>query len=149
MTIKLFTASTIVPKYHNYANVTFDWFVWERQEKLVVRYADLIDGYDSLREESRFYSEAYINELFTETEVNAFATWLLQVFGANCNIKAAEVPVEKNAIGLSALPVGGSTDFHMIHRHPKYDLPFDVEGYFDTRFADHLPHVDNNESFPL
>jgi hypothetical protein len=46
-------------------------------------------------------------------------------------IEEEKLPIPSNVMGLGTIPVGGGTDFKMLHKAPGYPLPFQVLGYFD------------------
>lgn len=140
---KLFYASTIVPKYADYRNVRFDWFVGKRPVKLGVHYAGVIERYESLDHDSRLYAEAAIDEMFTEAEVQAFAAWLQELHGVGCDIVEVALPIPGNERPISGVPCEHWEGYYMLHESRKYSLPFEVDGLFDTSSAKYEPPPDS------
>ena len=133
MTEKLYQVTTVVKEYHGCKDVTFTWFYAD--ERSAPRpYAELIADYDPHNPGAPF-CEAHIHELFSEDEARQLIAYLEREHheAGTTSISEAELPSANNVMGFSATPVGGGTDFHMLHKAPQYSLPFKVEGYFDLR----------------
>ena len=79
---------------------------------------------------------------FTESEAKTFSDWLLTYRQTVTAVEPVQFPImlEGNTIlgAILTTPVGGETDFLMIDRSPDYDLPFEVEGYFDIRGCERI-----------
>jgi hypothetical protein len=136
MKLKLYHVRTTGVQYCGCKNVAFDWFRCERGEPRP--YAELIENYDLADELVVGYAESAIDGYFTEAEAIALKAYLDREHGHEgvTTIKEMELPIPSNTMGVAAIPVGGGTDFLMLHREPAFDLPFEVEGYFDLRGLD-------------
>jgi hypothetical protein len=130
--IELFRVYTTVNQYHGCKAVQFCWF---RDDPATGRpYADLIQNYQP-EDKHRYYSESYIDELFTLDEANALKEYLDRDYGNEgvTTIKRVDLPVPGNTMGVSALPVGGGNDHYMLDKAEGYPLPFRARAYFDLR----------------
>jgi hypothetical protein len=130
---KLYHVTTVVKEYNGHKNVSFKWFfAGMRHSRLP--YTELIAGYDP-DDEDIHYPEGAVDEMFTEDEANQLKSYLDREHGGSgtTSIKAAEIPIPKNTISAGALPVGGPQDLYQLQNEDRYDLPFEVMGYFDLR----------------
>jgi hypothetical protein len=137
MTDKLYRVWTVVNKYNECRNVTFEWFYYG--ERTPPRgYTELIENYKP--EPHRQYVEAHVDELFTESAAQQLFAYLERGHGGagTTTIEEVKLPVPNNLICLSAIPVGGGDDFYMLYKEKNYDLPFAVQGYFDLVGCDML-----------
>ncbi len=128
-TAKLYSVTTLVEEFHGSKDVFFSWFNSEPQCG-TRPYADLIADY--VPDDDAYYAEAAIDEAFSEDEARQLKDWLDATRGGTTAIEEMELPIAHNTMALSAIPVGGGTDFLMIcEAHDS--LPFKAMGYFDLR----------------
>jgi hypothetical protein len=83
-----------------------------------------------------------LEEYFTESEAKTFSDWLLTYRQTLTAVEPVQFPImlEGDTIlgAILTTPVGGETYFLMIDRSPDYDLPFEVQGYFDIRGCERI-----------
>jgi hypothetical protein len=127
--MKLYNVRTTVKEYHGCKNVVFHWFYDGDRPTPRRPYAELIENY----EPDGFYSEDYIDRLFTEDEASQVKQYLDQEHGheGTTTITEEPLPVANNVMSVAAIAVGGGDDFYMLDKEPEYSLPFKVEGYFN------------------
>jgi hypothetical protein len=127
--MKLYNVRTTVKEYHGCKNVVFHWFYDGGMPTPRRPYAELIENY----EPDGFYSEDYIDRLFTEDEASQLKQYLDREHGheGTTTITEEPLPVANNMMSVAALAVGGGDDFYMLDKEPEYSLSFKVEGYFN------------------
>jgi hypothetical protein len=138
--VKLFRVSSVADQLRGHKNVQIQWFVDERPRRLFgaggsanVTYHGAIKHYDPDHPLTE-YAQTALAEYFTEGEASAFVEWLkAHRNDTTATVEQATLPIEKNAMPFSAMPVGGENDFLMTGRSADYNLPFKVWGYFDLR----------------
>jgi hypothetical protein len=109
-------------------------FVWFHSGDKARRrpYAKLIENYNPETDELHSYAENAVEELFTEEEAKQLKAYL-DLFHdeeGKTTINEVQLPVEHNLVGVGAIPIGGGHDWYMLHKEPKYSLPFEVTGFF-------------------
>lgn len=120
-----------------YADVEIEWFVHDRAT--VPDYSALLDR--PLPEGPYSYEQGLVDDLFTREEADQFAAYLKSRHGDSVVLQEVPVPVATRSphgvglIGISAVPVGGCTDFHMLSDEDGYDLPFKVWGWYTVEDA--------------
>ena len=129
-TIRLYEATTTVPEFAGYKEVRLEWCAGVRN-KPAVNYADVIDGYPT--GEGDEYTEAYIDELLTEAELEELKAYLGRVHGWDVQAKLASLPLPSGhggcPLGL-ALEAGSQPwDVYDLAHEPGYDLSVPIEGY--------------------
>jgi hypothetical protein len=137
--IKLFNVYSRAEAMHGYKNVQISWFVEKRPRRLFgldgtlkVHYQWVIEDYDPA-DTYQYYSAMAVEEYFTEDEAKAFTDWLGIHFDFATTVEPAKLPIGNNEAGIGSIAVGGGDDFFVVKRHPAYDLPFEVWGYYDVR----------------
>lgn len=79
------------------------------------------------------------DELFTAAEADLLARYLKRAHNTTVTLNAEPVPVASVSpqgalyMPVSAMPVGGGADFHMLWKEDGYDLPFKVLGFYDMQ----------------
>ena len=142
--MKLFHVTTTGVQFDGCKGVEFDWFRCGRGDPRP--YSELITDYDPAAPIAG-YPEAAIDGFFTEAEAVALKAYLDREHGHEgvTTIKEIQLPIPNNTLGVSAIPVGGGTDFLMLYKEPAYDLEFQVEGYYDLRGRE---LIDGSDVFP-
>ena len=137
--IELFHVHSVAPKLAGHRDVRICWLVSSRPQPLGLSYADFVEGYNEADSWGRPYQEDAIDELFTRAEAEALASYLKEHYDdKTVTIEKAALPFPSNVVGLSVMPAGGAVDFLLIAKNKAYSLPFEVEGYFDTRSSERL-----------
>ena len=127
----------------DYKNVGINWLVNKRDEEPRC-WRDHIIGYDALYNSNRFFTEDFLNKLFTESEKDRFMAYLDQFPGTHTS-SPVKLPLEgSTVIGVGVMAVGGGTDVYRLNKHEDYQLPFEVLGYFDLRHCD--PAITEDEA---
>lgn len=130
---KLYRAWSTVDKYHNYEGVCFNWHVQDRPAP-VAPYGELIADYDNLQGElERAFAEDYVNELFTETEIEELRAYLAERYSMDLSIAEEEIPHKGGFMPHSGMPLGGGQDVLELSMEDGYALSFCVGGYYDLR----------------
>jgi hypothetical protein len=143
---KLFTVRSSIT-LHGFRNVLVAWFVSTRERLLFgpngslgVDVRDVLPNYGG--DYAGYDSADALEEYFTESEAKMFSDWLLTYRQTATAVEPEQFPImlEGNTIlgAIGSTPVGGETNFLMISRSPDYDLPFQVEGYFDVRGCERI-----------
>jgi hypothetical protein len=136
LTVKLFSASSVVNNFRGHDGVKFNWFYVGR-ENPVAPYDRLICGYKCIDKRVRPYFEEHMNELFTEDELEALKAYLLKSPFQGGTLEACEeaLPASNLFIPMpffSGVPIGEGRGLY----HPpeeEHSLPFKVAAYFDLR----------------
>ena len=83
-------------------------------------------------------------ETMTREEAKAVANYLSTVHGETCELEAHEF--DENECVNRTIPYGYRSGFnrYSLHTEPRYDLPFNVCGYFAFRDAEDVVDVDNS-----
>jgi hypothetical protein len=136
--LKLFQVTTVVKELKGHRNVPVSWY--RHKPKHGERsYQQLIADY-SADDEYAGYAEACIDEDFTEDEAKQLKAYLDGIDGGYpAVIREVSLPIGNNGMPLSAMPAGGGPDHLMFADDPGWPLPFEVWGYFDTRFCERVP----------
>jgi hypothetical protein len=124
--MKLYNVRTTVTKYSGCKDVPFTWFrCGPGPQKR--HYAELIENYDPASDRN-YYSEDYIESLFTEEEAHQLEEYLDREHGHEgvTTITAVDLPVPINIMSVGAIAVGGGDDFYQLCGEPEYSLPFKV-----------------------
>jgi hypothetical protein len=138
--VKLFRMRSVANHLRGHKNVPIGWFVDKREHRLFgpggtanVAYREVIKDYDPDYPDAHF-AEWVLEEYFAEDEASAFAEWVkVHRNDKTATVEQATLPIKKNIMPFSAIPVGGKTDFLMTGESTDYNLPFKVWGYFDVR----------------
>lgn len=136
---KLYKASSILSNFEGHENVTMEWFCTGRDQKLG-GYAERIDRYQTLSKESQRNVQPMVEERFTGEEIKALKAYLQKQGVFDLKIEEVPLPIDISETAhqsypcsFTAIPVGGDSDFIMLHRRKNYYLPFKVEGYFNLQ----------------
>src|SRR5262245_43363257 len=125
-TMKLYCVQTAVKEYSGCRNVVFKWF---REDAPGERrnYAKLIENYN-WADLFAAYAEGFIDELLAKDEALQLKEYLDRVHGDEgpTTIKEMRLPIPNSMTGYRACAVGGGDSFYMLHKEPKYSLPFKV-----------------------
>jgi hypothetical protein len=133
--LKLFRVSSRTAEFDGIKNVSFEWFRSKTVRERRAHYADLIAEYDP-KHEHAYFAEARVEELFTEDEAKLLKAYLDEVHGdgdTTTMITEKSCPICFNEMGLSTIPIGGGQSCYLLYKERWYNLPFQVEGYFDLR----------------
>ena len=135
--MNLYDVSTTVAEHRGCRDVVFSWFYNGEQKPRP--YAKLIEDYDA-SDDHALYGEAAIDELFTFAEARALKAYLDREHGnyGTTIVRKAELPIASNIAGVSTSAVGGGTDFYMLDREDRYNLPFGAWGYYDLRHCERV-----------
>jgi hypothetical protein len=135
--IPLFGVQSLVPEFLGYEDVTFSWFITDRQGRPSVPYAEAIKDYDRNNHRDAGYAAALIDELFTESEAEMLIDYLRRNFYEVVTkswLLPIELPVSKNdTISAGVLGSGGGTGYLELSDGDDWDLPFTVSGFYDCR----------------
>jgi len=137
LTVKLFSASSVVDSFCGRDGVRFNWFYMGR-EKPVAPYERLICGYKCLDKRVRPYFEDHMKELFTKDELEALNGYLLKSHalpGATFETSEEALPASGVFIPMpfSGVPIGEGRGIYHPPEDERSDLPFKVAAYFDLR----------------
>jgi hypothetical protein len=125
--LKLYHVSSLVPDFHGRKDVEIAWFRHPSRP---------------LPTQDEIYPEYAIGELFTEDEAAALKQYLDREHGDSTTIRPAN-----NTI--SNVPVVGrgvwGTGVLWLDHGPRYNLPFAVRGYYDTRHCERVAPITEDE----
>lgn len=127
--MELYHVSSVTDDFRGCDKVTIHWLCWKREDGPPVPYEDVITNYAGMDETDRTYTEAAIDDLFTETEAWALAMHLLRGQG-NVRVERETLPLTNPVLAFSATTVGGPTGFVSLPGNP---LAVEVRGYYDVR----------------
>ena len=123
---ELFQVHSVVREYCGHKDVTFHWFITDRDGKPSVPYSEAITNYQA----GNLYAEGAIEEMFTREEADLLVGYLSK-YPSTQHVESVALPIPDNWAGYGATAVGGPTDFYMLANTEGYDLPFSVWGFFD------------------
>ena len=118
-----------------YDNVKVNWFMTDRKVA-PVPFAKAIADYTELSPSSRVGPENYIMQRFTPAEAKLLKQYLLSSQNVQGFIEGCPLPVSSNNRGYRDIPPPPGIGFILLYQKSSYQLPFKVEGIFDTRLAD-------------
>jgi hypothetical protein len=132
--VKLFSAHTIIDNYHGRDGVKFNWIYLDRQ-KPVAPFERIIENYKQLDERVRPYFEQYINELFTQEEVETLKKFLTEKLEANIYINEEPLPSSGIFVPMpfKGIPAAKGRGFYYPSQNGHSNLPFSVCAYFDLK----------------
>lgn len=121
---RMFRVYTVAPVFAGRKDVVLIFCYAGRREN--TPYAWIIDDYYKIPRDERIYCESAIDELFYQSEVRALRAYLEGKY--RYKVKACVEPglIDKDAIGISALPLGGGRGQLDLTKLPDYPLPFPV-----------------------
>ena len=124
--------------FHNnkyYDKVNIAWFVVERDAP-PYPFEDAITNYSQISDMNKIYPEEFLKELFTEEESKLLMDYLANRNDYSTQSEEMELPVSENSKGCKSILAGGGFGFFILHREEGYNLPFKVEGLFNTNIAE-------------
>jgi len=119
-----------------YDNLRINWFITERGNEPPVPFKENIIDYIELPFMDRTYPENYIRERFTLKEAKLLKLYLSTARKISAYIEGCPVPIANNLKGYRDSPPPPGTAFISLYKKSGYNLPFKVEGVFNTRLAD-------------
>lgn len=147
---KLFHVVSAVYNFHYkntyYDNLRIDWFVVDR-ETPQLPFEEVILNYSELSPIESVHPENFIKECFTGEEAELLKSHLIFTEKMQAVIRACSLPVNKDASGYRSSPPPAGTDFIVLHKREGYNLPFKVEGIFNTKSA--VERVEADESITI
>jgi hypothetical protein len=157
--IQLFHATSVFSRLCKdgvaFSDVVVKWFR-TGQSTPPRPYEDLIENYTGLDRIRRFYTEHFIDELLTASEVDQLRRYLRQAGGPDfetadevdpLTVHPISLPVSDAVTGYADLPRGGLADYYLLANQPGYTLPFDIYGYFDLSTNVHEQDMDASVAY--
>lgn len=142
--MELFHASSVIDRFERegvlLSGGVMHWFnVSPRAQQRP--YSMLIDQYEDIDRAQRTYCEEFVDELFSQDELDKLAKYLKDIQSDTFRLKdgdlgplfihKASLPCDRGQTGYRHMPPGGLTDRFVLSDKPAYPLDFKVEGYFD------------------
>ncbi|UCH97670.1 MAG: zinc ribbon domain-containing protein [Candidatus Aminicenantes bacterium] len=118
-----------------YDNLKINWFMIDRQEP-PVPFEQAIANYKGISFASRAGPENHIKERFTREEAESLKKYLISAQKIKAVLEGYPLPVNATVKGYRDAPPPPGTDFILLHKKASYNLPFKVEGVFNTKIAD-------------
>jgi hypothetical protein len=118
-----------------YDNLKISWFMVGREEPQVP-FEEGIANYSKLSVSARVHPENFIKELFTRDEAELLKSYLDSTEKLSATIEVCRLPVSEHAKGHRDFPPAPGMDFFILSDRENYNLPFRVEGVFNTKMAD-------------
>lgn len=119
----------------SYDNLKIIWFVINRKEP-VVPFEQAIENYSELPFAARVNPENFIKQCFTLGEAESLKRYLDSTQKIKAVIEGCPLPVKGHVNGYRDVPPPPGTDYVILHKKTSYNLPFKVEGIFNTKMAD-------------
>ena len=136
----LYQVYSLVNNFHYngvyYDNLRINWFISERSGEPPVPFKENIRDYMELPFMSRSYPENYIKERFTLKEAKLLKLYLATARKITAFIEGCPVPISNELKGNRDAPPPPGTSFISLYKKSDYNLPFKVEGVFNTRMAE-------------
>ena len=132
---KLYKAHSVVT-YPDEGEICYHWYISDRPNSFERPFKKLIENYSDIACDDVFYIENLVEELFDAEELNDFQDFLQNCLNTEIISEEVALPITKdgqNVMPYSGVPAGGGPNHYLLHKHSKYNLPFKVVGYFDTR----------------
>jgi len=127
--------NNFIYKGSSYDNLKINWFVLNRREP-VVPFEQAIENYSELPFTARVNPENFIKQCFTLAEAESLKQYLASAQKIRAVIDGCPLPVKANVKGYRDVPPPPTTDYVLLHKKSSYNLPFKVEGFFNTKMAD-------------
>lgn len=147
---KLFTVKSRASKFSHrerlYDFVEFHWFVVYR-ETSTFSYDELIESYKKKLDNSYYFSESNISELFTEEEACALKEYLLRTLDYEPIVEEANLLLESYTLPYEDIVLGHQEGFYRLNEQEGYDLPFVVWGYYDVSYAEDISWLEYGMKF--
>ncbi|MGD2092882.1 MAG: zinc ribbon domain-containing protein [Candidatus Aminicenantes bacterium] len=119
----------------SYDNLKIIWFVINRKEP-IVPFEQAIENYSELPFSARVNPENFIKQCFALREAESLTQYLAAAQNIKAVIEGCPLPVKGHVNGYRDIPPPPGTDYVILHKKPNYNLPFKVEGVFNTKMAD-------------
>ena len=132
---KLYRAHSLV-KVPEYGEIYYHWYISDRPNGIELPFEELIEDYNNITCDEVFYVEDMIDEFFDADELKDLQAFLQESFNTELVSEEVTLPIpqeEQNVMPYCGVPAGGGPNHYLLHKHSKYNLPFKVVGYFDTR----------------
>ena len=136
--MKLYRAHSLII-YPDEGEVCYHWYISDRPIDFERPYENLIENYDNIACNDLFYIEDMVDEFFDESELKTLQAFLKGCFNVKLLSEEVSLPISKedqNVMPYGGVPAGGGPNHYHLHKHSKYNLPFKVVGYYDTRSDD-------------
>ena len=133
--MKLYRAHSMV-NYPNEGEICYHWYISDRPVYFERPYRDLIEDYNKIAFNDVYFIEDMVDEFFDADELNALQIYLQECFNTELVSEEVTLPIpqeEQNVMPYGGVPAGGGPGYYLLHKHSKYNLPFKVVGYYDTR----------------
>lgn len=129
---RLFSVYSLLDNFRGHDCVRLNWIYLDRKFP-IGRYEKLIDGYKQIDERMRSYFEEYVNELFTEEEVENLRRYVTGTIGVEVHAVEQELPVSCIFVPMPYrnLKPGGPRGFFNPVPGEKSEIPFKTCGYYD------------------
>ncbi len=124
-----------------YDHVPIHWFIIDCSEPPVPM-DQAIAEYNTLDPEMRQDLEEYILEQFTLEQAEQLRNFLI-MRNSKATIEEIELPLVDSRKSFKKLDPMEGTGFYPIHKNQEYNLPFKVEGFFNTNSAEEIIQGDD------
>ena len=146
---KLFRVYSVVNNFRYkdifYDNLIINWFAVGR-EVPPVPFEEEIENYLQLSTVERIHPENFLKEHFTLKEAESLKHYLGTIESIDAFIKPCPLPVSANEKGYRDFPPPIGVGFVIMHNRKHYNLPFKVEGIFNTNRADQRVEGDDDRA---
>ena len=135
--MKLYRAYSLVAN-QDYGEICYHWYISERPDGLERSFEEIVEDYNIACDDV-FYVENLVNEFFDADELKTLQTFLQDCFNLELISEEVSLPIskeEQNVMPYGGVPAGGGPSHYQMYKHSKYNLPFKVVGYYDTRPID-------------
>jgi len=132
---KLYRVYSTTNNFNGNGNVRATWYYADKKW-VDVNYAKIIKGYADMDLESRKAPESYVNELFTEDEVEFLRYFIEEKFGANLVVVEEPLPINVNIFDKYGQEIrlcnfgewAPGSNIIDLNKMENYDLPFKIKG---------------------
>jgi len=131
--MKLYSAYSVIDKYCGIENVAMFWYCYSRKTP-VLPYSTLIKDYGP-EESDIYYSEQYVNELFTEKEIEELREYLSKFYKTELKYTEVTIPYENDNFPKGGVPSGSRNGSMFLCGGSDGDFSIPVCGYYDLRYA--------------
>ena len=132
---KLYRAHSFI-NYPDIGELCYNWYISERPHDFERPYKDIIEDYNNITCNDVYYIEDMVDEFFDADELKDLQAFLQESFNTELVSEEVTLPIpreEQNVMPYCGVPAGGGPNHYLLHKHSKYNLPFKVVGYYDTR----------------
>lgn len=136
MELSLYRAYSVLASFQGRENVRVVWIPLRSGEAHLSGYETLVRDFDALPQADRFHVKGYVDEFFTERELEALKSYLEIRRGVPVEAEPRPTPlVCTDERGHPLVPLRlspkGDKRFIRIERTKGLDLPFDVAAVYD------------------